>query len=253
MRLSVIVPVSPGSDTVERCRAAIEASLRAGDELIVVDAVTPASPARRRNDGARRASGEVLVFVDDDVVPHGDALARIRAALGEDPQLDGVFGCYDDSPEAPGHISRFRNLLHHHVHMQSGRQADTFWSGLGAIRRDTFLAAGGFDGERYPRAMIEDIELGARIGDLGGRLELRGEIQGTHLKRWTLSNMVYADLVNRGVPWVRLMLERRRAPATLNLAWRHRLSALTFLGIVAALLPGVKERGGDCEWPADSS
>ena len=33
-----------------------------------------------------------------------------------------------------------------------------FWAGCGAVRREEFLEIGGFDGDRFPRPTIEDIE-----------------------------------------------------------------------------------------------
>jgi GT2 family glycosyltransferase len=176
------------------------------------------------------------VFIDADVVAHPTALDRIRSAFLEDPLLDGVFGSYDDTPAGPRLVSTFRNLLHHHVHMEGGGPACTFWSGLGGIRRETFLSIGGFDATRYPRPMVEDIELGLRIVDAAGRIELRRDILGTHLKDWTFATMVQSDLLHRGVPWTQLMIERPQAPATLNLAWRHRFTALVFLALTAAPL-----------------
>ena len=89
--------------------------------------------------GAARATGDVLVFVDADVLPHRDAFRRIRSAFRGQPELIAVFGSYDDSPPAPGAVSGFRNLLHHYVHQQASGDADTFWAGLGAIRREAFL------------------------------------------------------------------------------------------------------------------
>jgi hypothetical protein len=134
-------------------------------------------------------------------------------------------------------VSTFRNLLHHHVHQVGAGPAETFWTGLGAVRRDAFLATGGFDEERYPHPSIEDIDLGHRLADGGGRIRLDPSIQGTHLKAWTLRSMLWTDFARRGVPWVRLQLLRRRPASTLNCGWRHRLSALTCtLGVLAAAL-----------------
>ncbi len=48
--------------------------------------------------------------------------------------------------------------------------------------------------------------------------------------------MVRTDFARRGVPWVRLMLERRDVPTTLNLGTRERVSALVSLIGVGALL-----------------
>ena len=129
-----------------------------------------------------------------------------------------------------GPVAGFRNLLHHHVHQRSGGDATTFWAGLGAVRRDAFADAGGFDAERYPVPSIEDIELGGR---LAGRIVLDPLLLGTHLKEWTLTGMVETDFARRGVPWIELLLERRELPSSLNLGWRERASAAA--SIVAAL------------------
>jgi len=125
--------------------------------------------------------------------------------------------------------------LHHHVHHSSPGPAKTFWAGLGAIRSDVFLGVGGFD-ESYGRPSIEDVELGVRLTDAGHRLELAPDIQGKHLKRWTLPGMIRCDILHRAVPWLTLLLERRHLPQALNLGWRHRISALASIGLVGALV-----------------
>src|SRR5690606_37188404 len=80
-----------------------------------------------------------------------------------------------------------------------------------------FTAAGGFDTLRFPRPQIEDIELGYRLRDRGGRILLDPAIEGTHLKRWHLWQMLRTDVRDRGIPWMRLLLERRgKTTGTLN-------------------------------------
>lgn len=222
--LSVVVPATDRPVTLPACLAAIE---RAGesDEVVVVDDPPGLSACGARNAGAHRAAGDVLVFVDADVEIHPDALERIRAVFTARPELTAVFGSYDDAPSAGGTVAAFRNLLHHHVHQGAGGPAKTFWSGLGAVRRDAFLAAGGFDADRFPHPSIEDIDLGVRLAANGAQLLLDPSIQGTHLKAWTLRSMVFTDFARRGIPWVALQLRSGRACTALNLGWRHRLSA----------------------------
>jgi Glycosyl transferase family 2 len=232
--LAAVVPATDAPATLERCLAALRASSSPPDELLVIEGPPGAGPAQARNAGAAEASAEVLAFVDADVEVHADALERARRAFAADPRLVAVFGSYDDRPADPGTVSRFRNLLHHHVHSSAPGPAQTFWAGLGAIRRDAFLAAGGFDAERYPGPAIEDIELGMRLVAEGAAITLDPEIRGTHLKRWSLAGMVRTDLLRRGIPWVRLQLEAGRSSAALNLAWRHRLGALAAVATVAA-------------------
>jgi glycosyltransferase involved in cell wall biosynthesis len=230
-RLAVIVPATNAPATLDRCIAAIEAAADRPDEIVVVDTPTCKSPAAARNNGAWRANGDILAFVDADVEVHPDVFTRIRAAFDADESLTAIFGSYDDVIAEPGAVSAFRNLLHHHVHQQSGGEARTFWAGLGAIRRDAFVRAGGF--VEHP---VEDIELGMRLSADGARIRLDPEIQGTHLKRWTLRSMIRTDLFVRGIPWVGLLLRHRSAGAALNLGWRHRLSALACLGVLVGLV-----------------
>jgi len=231
LRLAAVVPATDQPPTLAGCLAAIEAAADPPEQLIVVREPPEAGPAAARNAGGRDASGDVIVFVDADVEVHPDAFTRIRAAFQEDPELSAIFGSYDDSPSAPGVVSGFRNLLHHYVHTSSPGRATTFWTGLGAIRRDAFLSVGGFNEDL---AWIEDIELGIRLTARGAQIRLDPELRGTHAKSWSLWEMVRTDFIGRGVPWVRLLIRSRSSGATLNLAWRHRLSAaVCLLGIAS--------------------
>jgi glycosyltransferase involved in cell wall biosynthesis len=225
----VIIPAADESPTLGRALTAAKAAVQPPDEILVVDEPRGATATVARNIGANRAAGDLLVFVDADVEVHPDALARMREAFELDPALVAIFGSYDDAPEG-GVVSGFRNLLHHYVHQDSGGEIATFWAGLGAMRRDAFLRAGGF--VEHP---VEDIELGMRLSAEGAKIVLDPRIQGKHLKNWNLWSMIRTDFVVRGVPWVGLMMRHRSAAATLNVGWRHRLSALACIALVVAL------------------
>jgi len=234
-RISTIIPATDRPATLDAALAAIRAAAEPPEEIIVVDEPAGRGPAGARNDGAQRSSGEILVFVDSDVEVHADAFTRIRRAFEAEPGLAAIFGSYDDDPRAGGIVSDFRNLLHHHVHHAGAGPAATFWAGLGAVRRDAFVDVGGFDESRFPRASIEDIDLGARLHAAGRRITLDPRIQGTHLKRWTLRTMVQTDLLGRGMPWVELILSRRAEATALNLGWRHRSSTLASLILLRSI------------------
>jgi hypothetical protein len=235
-KLSVVIPATNAPDTLDRCITAIGKADDVPDELIVVEEPQNAGPAWARNRGAQRAKHEVIVFVDADVEVAPDAFQRIREAFDALPGLTAVFGSYDDSPEDSGVVSSFRNLLHPHVHQEGGGPVATFWAGLGAIRREAFLEAKGFDERRFPHPSVEDIELGMRLTAAGKRIRLDPTIQGTHLKRWTLPSMVRTDLFRRGIPWMELLLASGRGRTALNLGWRHRVSALASVTLVATLV-----------------
>ena len=233
--ITAIVPATNRPSTLGACIRAIESAADAPEELVVIEEPFELGPAEARNLGAQKASGDLLVFVDSDVAVHADAFARIRAHFDRDPALTAVFGSYDDEPAGPDLVSRFRNLLHHHVHHEGAGPAATFWAGLGAVRRDAFDSSGGFDERRFPRPSVEDIDLGLRLTATGARIELDPTIQGTHLKEWTLSSMLWTDFAARGVPWTVLLLQHGANASALNLGWRHRLSAAACLAGVGAL------------------
>ncbi len=200
-------------------------------------------PAHARNLGARQAAGDILLFIDSDVLVHPGTLARILADFSEDSALDGVIGSYDDSPGASDFLSQYRNLMHCYVHQTGRRDASTFWSGCGAIRRTVFLEHNGFD-ESYGRPAIEDIELGYRLTAAGRKLILDRRLLVKHLKPWGLWRVIKTDVLDRGVPWTELILRDQKLPNDLNVQLSQRLSvALVFLMLGIAALTAVRWRG----------
>lgn len=194
-----------------------------------------AGPAEARNVGVRALDVDVLLFIDADCVAHPDVLDRVVEAFGADPALVTLTGSYDDSPPDPGFFSQYMNLRHHHTHQVAKTEDATFWAGCGAVRRAPFLEVGGFDHEKFPRPMIEDIELGLRMKK-HGKTRLDPKLQVTHLKRWTLRSVVHTDIFCRAVPWTKLIRASGKLPNDLNLRWTQRLAAVVAPFALAAPL-----------------
>jgi len=243
--ISIVVPVRNGGPALRSCLMSMAACVPPPAEIIVVDdASTDASasiaadagaitvrlfeqkgPAHARNRGAERARGDLLFFVDADVVLQPDATAQVLDAFTREPQLGAVFGSYDDDPAAQNFLSQYKNLAHHWFHQRGRADASTFWAGCGAVRRDVFARLGGFD-ESYRRASIEDIEFGSRARRRGCTVRLRKSLQVKHLKRWTPTSLLLADIRDRALPWGALSL-RDGLVDDLNLRWSSRLAAVT--------------------------
>jgi len=247
--LSIIVPVYNNSRDLKECLSAIMAASPSNTEIIVVDDASTddtfptasglgvralqlaknSGVAAARNYGARHARSDILFFVDADVVIPPGAVKRLMEVFEGNPALAAVFGSYDVQPRAKGTVSQYRNLLHHFVHQGGNTEASTFWAGCGAVRRSVFEKIGGFDERRFRHPSIEDIELGYRLRKAGYRILLDKSLQVTHLKRWTLNSIIRTDIAYRAIPWSRLILENREAPADLNLKLGQRLSGLLVL------------------------
>jgi len=251
--ISVVIPVRDNATDLARALAPLKATHDHLHEIIVVDDASTDGSAEvaaalgvrverlslhsgapaARNHGVRCASGDVIFFLDADVVAPASTIVRAAALLDESPEYDAAFGSYDDDPDVRTTLSRFRNLLHHYTHQTGNREASTFWTGCGVIRKAAFESVGGFD-DRWRG--IEDIELGHRLRASGRRILLDPTLQVKHLKRWTLSSMMWTDLRYRAFKWSQLLLAQGKLPEDLNVRTGQRASvALSMLA--ATMLP----------------
>jgi glycosyltransferase involved in cell wall biosynthesis len=250
-KLAVIIPARNSAATLPRCLTALLAQISDDDEVIVVDdfstdntgevaarfnvKVTRLSRhmgiSAARNRGVELTQAAVLFFYDSDVVLAPGALARAKAAMMR-PEVGALIGSYDDDPDAPTTVSRFKNLAHHHFHQRSGTEVISFWGGCGLVRRDLFVAAGGFDNEQRT---IEDVELGYRLTARGVRIFLDRDLQVKHLKKWTLRSLVKTDVVLRAIPWTLFWLEGRGLPRGLNFAADQRVASIVAAALALAI------------------
>jgi len=260
--ISVVIPVKNGGEKFERCLQGLMSSDYKNYELIVVNDASKddspriaesygatvlhssdfpfrhksdfpfqdsLGPAGARNIGAKHAGGEIIFFIDADVVLRKDSLRRVADFFEENKDYAAVFGSYDDSPDDPSFISQYRNMLHCYIHQISLAEAETFWSGCGAIRKDVFLNMEGFDLKTYRLPSVEDIDLGYRMNDAGYKICLDKKLQAKHLKQWTFKSMLITDIFHRAIPWSQIMWKRKRMPNDLNIQTHHRLSGALVL------------------------
>ncbi|HVJ74818.1 MAG TPA: glycosyltransferase family 2 protein [Casimicrobiaceae bacterium] len=191
-------------------------------------------PAGARNAGAAVAKGNVLWFVDADVVVHPDAARVLKDALVRTGAA-AVFGSYDEFPAATNFLSQYRNLAHRHHHVRAERAAETFFAGCGAVRASAFRLVGGFDAARYPRASIEDVELGVRLRQRGYPIIIEPELQARHLRTWHFGDVVRSDILQNALPWARLVADGR-VPAALHLSFPERMRTLVAWAFVLGAL-----------------
>ena len=268
---SVVIPAYQAADTLPACLDALARAEPTPAEVIVYDdgsrdetaAIARVRGARvigggankgpsyGRNAGVRAAGEAVVVFVDADVAVAPDAPGRLARAVADGKGVSAAFGAYADAPSpiVRNLAGRYANLRHHHVHAEAAgadgvAEAQTFWSGLGAVDRAAFLAVGGFD-EDYAQPCIEDVELGLRLRANGGRVLLVGDARGDHMKDWTLRQLWRTDVFQRAVPWSQLAV-RGRIAATLNTGRTEQVKSvlaqlvwlLALVGLVAGAWSG---------------
>jgi GT2 family glycosyltransferase len=207
VRITVVVPTFRRPELLVRCLAALaEQDLEQSDyEVLVVDdcsgddttdilATTEqkwpqlrwctqpdnAGPAAARNRGVDAANGEIILFLDDDIVA-AENLVRTHAELHEDH--DYHFGVVGRVEWHPGlEVTPFMRWLDttdlqfaFDTWMRDGpidRPWEAFYTCNLSMSAEMLAEVGGFD-ERFPYPAFEDIELGVRLARKGFRLEYR--------------------------------------------------------------------------------
>lgn len=242
---SAVVPAHNAGGTLDQCLAGLKAAVPAPNSIVVFDDGStdetseiarrhgvirlrndgPAvGPAIGRNRGAAACQDPVILFVDADVVANPDAPRRLIEALGDNDTVAAAFGSYGTFQATKNLAARYANLRHHYFHQISGSDAETFWTGLGAVRRRVFQAVGGFD-EVIARPGMEDVELGGRLRSHGYRIRCVPDALGTHLKNWKLFQLWRDDVVSRAIPWTRYLLSGK-CKASLNASRTQKLIAI---------------------------
>lgn len=129
-------------------------------------------PARVRNDGAHRARGRYVCFLDDDDLLEPGALAMFVKSLDARPDVGMAFGVVtpfgDNAARLLDHEAYFRNAAHRASRIMGRRKfaanqvyCDTVLINSACIaRRSVFEQVGGFD-EHI--AVCEDADLWARM------------------------------------------------------------------------------------------
>ncbi len=171
--VSVIVPTHRRPAALQATLVALRALEHDDHELIVVEDTDGRGAAATRNEGARKARGEFLLFVDDDILVRPDHLARHLAVHARHPRAL-VNGEWEFTPEAIATLratpfGRYRLALEQEFRRTTpGSVLADGCIALEAIpsqdlslRRELFEELGGFD-ETFPAAGAEDREFSYR-------------------------------------------------------------------------------------------
>lgn len=190
--------------------------------------------AAARNAAARAATGEALVFLDMDCIPAPGLLADYADALaGLDGLLMGEVMYLPGGATAGGlDFAAFAAVAERHSDRRGPPPSGTelcadyrcFWSLSFAMRRETFLATGGFD-ERYEGYGGEDTDFGKTVSLQGVPIAwMRGALAYHQHHPHHMPPVHHLDSVVRNAE----LFERKWGYRTMG----HWLHAFRLLGLV---------------------
>jgi GT2 family glycosyltransferase len=144
-------------------------------------------PAAARNLGVQAASGEFLLFINDDTVLEADAVAsHSRAHAGRPVEKTAVLGTFSlpaDAAGTPlGYVLQKSDMLFAYPRMTHGGLYgfNQFYTCNLSVPRDAVVEVGAFD-EDFRGPAAEDLDLGYRLERHGFEVLFRSDCRGWHL------------------------------------------------------------------------
>lgn len=163
-------------------------------------------PAKARNIGASRAKGDLLFFVDSDVVLRPDTLSKLAETI-ESEDIHAVVGIYQKEPLNKGFFQKFKALHNWNYSKVRHREIyphSVFSSFCAMIKKDVFDDIGGFD-IIYSSNDVEDYEIGRRLIDKGYNLVRHSGVEvAHHFPSFSKGVRIY---ISRAFLWTDLFLK----------------------------------------------
>jgi glycosyltransferase involved in cell wall biosynthesis len=249
--ISVIIPIYNAEKTLEKCLHAIFNSRYQNFEVLVVDdgskdnslKIANSFPCNilklkhnqgasvARNWGAKNTKGDILLFIDSDIVIKSDTLTQFVDSLKSYP---AVFGIYSQKPGVDGLLSLYQNFYAHKSIKETKELTSMFYSYCAAIKKEIFDKVGGFD-ESWVRATFEDVEFGIRVTEKGHQIYLNKDIRVIHYNNYTIRGFI-KNYFYKSLDLSKFMFGKKRLTLN-NEGWTNYKNLISFLaGLLTILL-----------------
>jgi glycosyltransferase involved in cell wall biosynthesis len=207
LTISVIVPAHNAERTLEQCLRSILSSVYPPREIIVVDDASSDRTVQiaeeysvtiikldvnrgegyARNVGSRTAQGDILAFVDSDVILAKDSLQILAEYFRKHPHVSAVTGRLSREHPNQNFASQFKNLYMNAVFARMPIEVDFVYGSVFSVRRKSFMPMS------EERILGEDTEFGHRLTASGRKIHLLRQLEVVHLKRHTLGTLFTND------------------------------------------------------------
>jgi GT2 family glycosyltransferase len=136
---------------------------------------------RAMNIAVEAAQSDVVLFLDDDVIPSA-ALLDAHAAAHRDPEVWAVVGQILQPGQTPARVDQPADNLEFRFHADEGRLVTNVMAGNLSVKRDRFLELGGFDENFVGVAYRFESDFALRVAAAGGKILFEPRASIDHLK-----------------------------------------------------------------------
>lgn len=214
-RISVVIPSAAAPDVFEEVLVALFTQDPPPYEVILVDDAmdqkaysiaerfssknplkivknTSKGVSAARNTGAIASEGDVILFIDTDVVPAPGSIRLILDFFSSCVECDGIVGVQSANLRYTDFFSRWKNHWMRFTYQRLKGRVHLFYTSCAALRKNVFLRSGGFD-ESYVLPSIEDTVFGAVLGRMGACIYPCPQFEVEHVKSYSLGSVLKTD------------------------------------------------------------
>jgi len=214
MKISIIIPVYNSSITLNECLKSIFDSTYKNYEVIVVsdnskdnsvdiakkyqtkiiELTENKGPAVARNIGAESSKGEILLFLDSDVIIKKDSLDLIIDKF-EEKEINAIQGIYSHEPNYKYLATQFyQSYLSYYVWPENKKYASTLVTACFAIRKMIFDNLNGFD-VNIENASCEDEKFGYSLINNGYKIIILRNLKVIHNVNYGIKKFIKRRLI----------------------------------------------------------
>ena len=209
MNISIVIPVYNASLTLKECLDAIfNTNLKNFEVIIVSDNSTDNSveiasqyqckvielpqnrgPGFARNIGAQEAKGDILLFIDSDVIINKEALNSLSDKF-LNQEVNVIQGIYSHKPIYKNAVTQYQQSFYSYyswdpnINFTSSLITNCF-----AIRRKIFIELKGFN-TNIRGATCEDEEFGYKLIEKGYKILILRQLIGEHRVNYNLQRLI---------------------------------------------------------------
>ena len=209
MKISIVIPVYNASLTLKECLDAIFNSNYKNFEVIIVsdnssdNSVEIAKqyqckvielpqnkgPAFARNSGAQEAKGDILLFIDSDVIIDKEALNSLADKFS-DSDVNVIQGIYSHEPKYKNITTQYQQSFYCYYSWHADlKYTSSLITNCFAIRRKIFIELKGFN-TNIRGATCEDEEFGYKLIEKGYKILILRQLIGEHRVNYNLQRLI---------------------------------------------------------------
>ena len=222
MKASVMIPMHNAGKTLRSCLEALREAMPADAELLAVDDYSTDNSyaiaaeyadriyrfeshrgrAAARNAAIEMAHGEILIFVDSDVIVRKESLNLIIEFFCNHPEVSAVTGVLSKEHPNPDFLSQYKNLYMHYTFMRAPEDIRFLYGSIHALRKEIV--------KKYDTtlSLTDDTALGQDLFRAGKVIKLLKTLQVVHLKKCEWFSLIRNDFQ---VPydWACIFIEKQ--------------------------------------------